>query len=129
MYQDVIAVATDASLELSLRQLLQDLSDDGQDSVRLLVAAACAPLAQRGVGKAGTIASVFPIFAKIAKVRANKEGPFPSESKPSRVWQSCPLWGHGLLGKRLMYFCPVMDFFLFFFLFLHCYFTSIPLPL
>lgn len=65
--KDVIEVATEATLELSLRRLLQDLSSDDQDSVRLLVAGACAALARRVGGSAGGAAGVFPTFAKIAR--------------------------------------------------------------
>lgn len=61
--KDVIAVAADGALDLSLRRLLEDLASDPQDSVRLLVAAACAPLARRGAKGA----AVLPVYTRIAK--------------------------------------------------------------
>jgi hypothetical protein len=59
-------VASDAAIELSLLRLLKDCSEDNQDSVRLLTAGACAPLAARCLPKGG-LAPVAEVFQRVVK--------------------------------------------------------------
>jgi hypothetical protein len=66
LWQDVAMVASDAAIELSLLRLLKDCSEDNQDSVRLLTAGACAPLAARCLPKGG-LAPVAEVFQRVVK--------------------------------------------------------------
>lgn len=64
--KDIATCATDAAVELSLMRLLRDFSEDDQDSVRLLAAGACPPLASRCAAKGG-LAPIGLIFQRIVQ--------------------------------------------------------------